>query len=129
MENQSTGWRLVLIVVGTVDDRGGMNAIVKLGGQILSACLYFSLDSTFWEFSLFGFSFPFLISGAIFLGLDHSEELSPIYPLHGIMVTITHMQEEGLRRCSAPPKVGQPNVLFRLLFCIGLGFSGWVFGS
>ncbi len=34
----------------------------------------------------------------IFGGLDHLEELSRIYPLDGIMVTITHMPEDALRR-------------------------------
>lgn len=59
---------LVLMMVGFVDDRKGMNALVKLGGQILAACLFFYLDSTLWEFSIFGFDFPMMLAGAIFVG-------------------------------------------------------------
>lgn len=58
---------LVLMLVGFVDDRQGMNALVKLGGQVLAACLFFYLDSTLWEFSVFGFDLPMIVAGAIFV--------------------------------------------------------------
>jgi len=59
---------LVLMIIGVIDDRQGMNAIVKLGGQVVAAALFFYLESSLWEFELFGFTFPVIIADAIFIG-------------------------------------------------------------
>lgn len=58
---------LVLMLVGFVDDRQGMNALVKLGGHVLAACLFFYLDSSLREFSVFGFDLPMIAAWAIFV--------------------------------------------------------------
>ncbi len=59
---------LILMMVGFVDDQRGMNAILKLGGQVLAACVFFYLDWTLWELSLFGYTLPMVVAGVIFVG-------------------------------------------------------------
>lgn len=57
----------LLMLVGVIDDRQGMGALVKLGGQLLSAALYFFLDPSLREFSFFGYETPVLVSGTLFV--------------------------------------------------------------
>jgi len=63
-----TASSFVLMVVGFIDDRQGMNALVKLGGQVAAALLFFALDSSLWEMSLFGYELPLVISALFFTG-------------------------------------------------------------
>lgn len=59
---------LVLMVVGVLDDRGGMKALVKLGGQIAAAVIFFILDPSLWEAPFFGIYFPVWVLGLLFTG-------------------------------------------------------------
>ncbi|YCM42641.1 hypothetical protein V2O64_15115 [Verrucomicrobiaceae bacterium 227] len=58
----------ILMVVGFIDDRSGMRALLKLGGQIAAALLYFILDPSLREMSIFGFELPGVLAGMIFVG-------------------------------------------------------------
>ncbi|MFT6574947.1 MAG: UDP-N-acetylmuramyl pentapeptide phosphotransferase/UDP-N-acetylglucosamine-1-phosphate transferase [Akkermansiaceae bacterium] len=59
---------LLLMVVGVLDDRGGMKALVKLGGQIAAAVIFFILDPSLWEAPFFGIDFPVWLLGLLFTG-------------------------------------------------------------
>ncbi|MEN8680722.1 MAG: hypothetical protein ABF391_11815 [Akkermansiaceae bacterium] len=58
----------VLMVVGFIDDRNGMPALVKLGGQVLAAVLFFVLNDGLWCRSIFGFTPPWWLAAGIFVG-------------------------------------------------------------
>ncbi|MCX8240250.1 MAG: hypothetical protein OSB05_15650 [Akkermansiaceae bacterium] len=58
----------LLMVVGFIDDRQGMRALLKLGGQLAAALLYFSLDPSLWGMSILGYDLPLVISCIIFTG-------------------------------------------------------------
>ena len=58
----------LLLVIGVLDDRGGMPALVKLAGQINAAILFFLLSPDSIQTSIFGFSIPMLLTCVIFVG-------------------------------------------------------------
>ena len=56
----------ILMIVGFIDDRSGMKALVKLGGQVAAALVYFGLDSSLWGMSIFGYEPPIFIALLLF---------------------------------------------------------------
>ena len=58
----------LLMVVGFIDDKQGMRASLKLGGQIAAALLYFALDPSLREMSIFGYQLPSVLAAIVFTG-------------------------------------------------------------
>lgn len=58
----------LLLVVGVLDDRGGMQPLVKLAGQINAAILYYLLSPDSMQTSIFGFSIPMMMASLVFIG-------------------------------------------------------------
>lgn len=58
----------LLLVVGVLDDRGGMRPLVKLAGQINAAILYYLLSPDGMQTSIFGFSIPMIMASIVFIG-------------------------------------------------------------
>jgi len=103
-----TASSFVLIVVGFIDDRKGLPALVKLGGQGTAALLYFALDASLWEMTLFGYQFPLVISLFIFTGwcvllINAFNLIDGLDGLCGGLVLVSLFVIAGLEFASARP--------------------------
>ncbi|MDB4265231.1 hypothetical protein N9891_00620 [bacterium] len=58
----------LLMLVGIIDDRSGMKALVKLAGQVGAALVYFILDPSLCDFAFLGFQLPWFLACVIFVG-------------------------------------------------------------
>jgi UDP-N-acetylmuramyl pentapeptide phosphotransferase/UDP-N-acetylglucosamine-1-phosphate transferase len=58
----------VLMLVGVIDDCRGMTALVKLGGQMLAAALFFVLEPALHHATILGYQLPQPLAFVIFMG-------------------------------------------------------------
>jgi len=58
----------LLMVVGVLDDRGGLKTFVKLAGQVAAAVVFFMLDPSLRDAAFFGINFPVWVLALLFTG-------------------------------------------------------------